>query len=140
MDLVSETLTFDRVHLYNTLKSGISLTAVLQHGDSSVECEAKLDTGSSHCIFKRSHGELLGIDIEGSSPIWIATVTGRFEAHPHTVSIEVLGVRTESVVYFAADEMVTRCVLGRTGWLDRVRLGLIDYEGKLLLGPYLTAS
>lgn len=137
---MSETLTFDRVHLYSTLKPGISLTVVLRHGDSAVECEAKLDTGSSHCIFKRSHGELLGIDIEAEASMWIATVTGRFEAHPHTVSIEVLGIKTESVVYFAADEMVSRSVLGRTGWLDRVQIGLIDYEGKLLLGDYLSPS
>jgi hypothetical protein len=137
VDLVSETLTFERTHLYNTLKTGISLTAILRHGDDALECEAKLDTGSSHCIFKRSHGELLGIDIESSSPISVATVTGSFAAHPHTIVIEVLGIRTESVVYFAADEIVARSVLGRTGWLDRVQLGLIDYEGKILLGPYL---
>ena len=136
MDLVSETLTFDRAYLYNTLKSGISLTAVLMHGENAVECEAKLDTGSSHCIFKRSHGELLGIDIESSPPTSVATVTGSFAVHPHTIEIEVLGIRTESVVYFAADEIIARSVLGRTGWLDRVRLGLIDYEGKVLVSPY----
>ena len=27
-------------------------------------------------------------------------------------------------------------VLDRQGWLDRVKLGLIDYEGKLLLSAY----
>ncbi len=133
---MSETLTFEQTYLYNTLKSGISLTAVLLRGDNAVECEAKLDTGSSHCIFKRSHGELLGIDIENSAPISVATVTGSFAVHPHIIEIEVLGIRTESMVYFAADEMIARSVLGRAGWLDRVRLGLIDYEGKVLVSPY----
>jgi hypothetical protein len=27
-------------------------------------------------------------------------------------------------------------VLGRVGWLNRVRLGLIDYDGRLFLSAY----
>ena len=133
---MSETITFDKTHFYNTLKPGISLTATLHYGEESVECEAKLDTGSSHCIFKRSHGELLGLDIESSLPERISTVTGGFLAHAHAISVEVLGIRTEATVYFAAEENFKRNVLGRTGWLDRVKLGLIDYEAKLLLSSY----
>jgi len=51
---VSETDTFDKTHYYNTLKLGISLTAILHHGQDSVECEAISDRDSSHCIFKSS--------------------------------------------------------------------------------------
>jgi hypothetical protein len=80
MDFLSETLTFDKTHYYSTIKSGITLTAVLHHGQDSVECEARLDTGSSHCIFKRAHGELLGLDIESTVAENIATVTGSFQA------------------------------------------------------------
>jgi hypothetical protein len=136
MAFVSETLTFDKTHYYTTLKSGITLTAILRHGQESVECEARLDTGSSHCIFKRAHGELLGLEIESTVAESIRTVTGSFKAHLHTVTIEVLGIHSEAAVYFAADEQFTRSVLGRVGWLDRVKLGLIDYEAKLLLSPY----
>ncbi len=133
---MSESITYDKTHYYNTLKPGISLTAILHHGQESVECEARLDTGSSHCIFKRAHGELLGLEIESTAAENIATVTGSFKAHLHTVTLEVLGIRSDAAVYFAADEHFTRSVLGRTGWLDRVKLGLIDYEAKLLLSPY----
>ncbi len=136
MAFVSESLTFDKTHYYNTLKPGITLTAILHYQQESVECEARLDTGSSHCIFKRAHGELLGLDIESTVAENIGTVTGSFKAHLHTVTIEVLGIRSEATVYFAADEHFTRSVLGRIGWLDRVKLGLIDYEAKLLLSPY----
>jgi hypothetical protein len=114
----------------------VSLTAVLHQPQESVECEARLDTGSSHCIFKRAHGELLDVGIESIVAENIATVTGSFRAHPHTVTIELLGIRSEATVYFAADEQFTRSVLGRVGWLDRLKLGLIDYESKLLLSPY----
>ena len=133
---MSETLTFEKTHYYNTLKSGISLTAILHHGQESVECEAKLDTGSSHCIFKRAHGEPIGLDIESTVAENIATVTGSFQSYPHMVTMEVLGIRSEATVYFAAHEQFTRSGLGRIGWLDRVKLGLIDYEAKLLLSPY----
>jgi hypothetical protein len=136
MAFLSEILTFDKTHYYNTLKSGISLTAILHHRHESVECEARLDTGSSHCIFKRAHGQLLGIDIESTVAENIATVTGSFKAHLHAVTIEVLGIRSDASVYFAADEQFTRSVLGTVGWLDQVKLGLIDYEAKLLLSPY----
>ena len=133
---MSETLTFDKTHYYNTLKPGISLTAILHHGQQSVECEARLDTGSSHWIFKRAHGELLGLHIESTGADSIGTVTGSVKAHLHTITIEVLGIRSEATVYFAADEQFTRSVLGRVGWLDRVKLGLIDYESTLLLSSY----
>jgi hypothetical protein len=136
MAFVSESLTFDKTYYYNTLKSGITLTAILHYGQESVECEARLDTGSSHCIFKRAHGELLGLDIESTVAENIGTVTGSFKAHLHTVTIEVLGIRSEATVYFAADDQFTKSVLGRVGWLDRVKLGLIDYEAKLLLSPH----
>jgi hypothetical protein len=133
---VSENITFDKIHFYNTLKTGISLTAILYRGKEAVECETKLDTGSSHCIFKRSHGELLGLDIESTAAEKISTVTGGFLAYPHTITIEVLGIRTEATVYFAAEEDFKRNVLGRAGWLDRVKVGLVDYEAKLLLSAY----
>jgi hypothetical protein len=39
-------------------------------------------------------------------------------------------------VYFAAHESFTRNVLGRSGWLDQVRLGIVEYESKLYLSRY----
>ena len=66
----------------------------------------------------------------------LSTVTGTFVAYGHEITLDVLGLATTTTVYFAADENFRRNVLGRQGWLDRVRLGLIDYEGKLLLSDY----
>ena len=70
----------------------------------------------------------------------LGTVTGSFKVHLQTVTIEVLGIRSEAMVYFAADEQFTRSVLGRIGWLDRITLGLVDYEAKLLISPYFYVS
>jgi hypothetical protein len=37
------------------------------------------------------------------------------------------------VAYFAKDEWFNRNVLGRHGWLNRIRIGLNDYDGQLYL-------
>jgi len=41
MAFVSETLTFDKTHRYNTLKTGITLTAILHYGQESVKNAGK---------------------------------------------------------------------------------------------------
>jgi hypothetical protein len=134
---VSESLSFSQVYHYDTLKPGITVVASLQHNGAILECEAKIDTGSSHCIFKRDQGELIGIDIESVDPVRISTVTGSFDAFPHWIQLEeILGITTNSQVMFASEPSFTRNVLGRSGWLDHVKLGLVDYEGKLFLNSY----
>jgi hypothetical protein len=42
----------------------------------------------------------------------------------------------ESTAHFFADERIHENLLGRTGWLDRLRLGLVDYDSILYLAPY----
>lgn len=133
---VSEQLRFNRVYEYDTRLVGISIPVRLQSGSVSVEVEARLDTGSSHCIFKRADAQLLGIDIDSGQPQVIRTVAGSFLTYAHEVNLVVLGVETTTAIYFAADEGFSRNVLGRKGWLDRVRLGLVDYDGKLYLSSY----
>jgi hypothetical protein len=76
------------------------------------------------------------IDVESGKLEKLSTVTGSFVVYGHEVTLDVLGLEIATTVYFAADENFRRNVLGRQGWLDRVRLGLIDYEGKLFLSDY----
>lgn len=131
-----ETLSFDEIHFYDTLKTGITVSVVLKSGDELVDFEAKIDTGSSYCIFERKHAERLELDVESGDEVTISTATNRFRAYGHELGLSVLGVETYSKVYFAKEYSFTRNVLGRQGWLDRVKLGLIDYEGKLFLSAY----
>ena len=42
-------------------------------------------------------------------------------------ALQVLGTETAATVYFFADPSIERNVLGRHGWLDRLRFGLVDY-------------
>ena len=40
------------------------------------------------------------------------------------------------MVFFAKDEFISRNVLGRHGFLDRLIIGINDYDGKLYLSRY----
>ncbi len=74
--------------------------------------------------------------VESGSSLRFDTVVGSFEAYGHTLTLEALGYSFDVTVYFAAHESFTRNVLGRRGWLDQVRLGIVEYEGKLYLNRY----
>ncbi len=64
------------------------------------------------------------------------TANSIFDAYGHEVEIDVLGIVTQSVVYFFAEPSIRKNVLGRSGWLDRVRLGLVDHDRELYLAAY----
>jgi hypothetical protein len=52
------------------------------------------------------------------------------------VTIAVLDVQVHAMVYFYEDASINRNVLGRNGWLNRVRLGLVDYDSLVYLSAY----
>lgn len=132
----SYAIEFDVLHNYDTLQAGITVPVQLKFGDSEIKFDAKIDTGSSHCIFQRSVGQDIGIDIETGEKENFGTATTGFNTYSHEVTISVLGIETFARVYFFEDEQIRKSVLGRQGLLDRVKFGLIDYDGKLLLGQY----
>lgn len=133
---MSENINYEKVYKYDTLKSGITVSVEIYFGDEFREVRAKIDTGAENCIFERKHGERLGVEIELGREQIFSTAVGIFIAYGHELKLSVLGIETVSTVYFAKEESFTRNVLGRQGWLDRVKLGLIDYEGKLFLSEY----
>ena len=133
-------LAFRQLHHYKDTPSGIPVPIILRTGDEALSLLANLDTGASLCIFRREHGEALGLPIERGVRQRIQTATGSFETFGHTVVLGILGIELESLVYFAADPHLARAVLGRSGFLDRVRLGLIDYDRRLYLSEYEDAE
>jgi hypothetical protein len=133
---MAEIFEFDVFHEYSLYKVGITVDLILQSGNLKVDVVAKIDTGSTYCVFERHLGEGLDLEIESSLPVTIGTVTGTFQAFGHELTLSVLGIETVSTVYFAENDYFDRNVLGRIGWLDRVKLGLIEREGKLFLSEY----
>ncbi len=129
-------LSFTKLVNYDVGKSGISLNVRLSLVESSTIIEAKVDTGSTHCIFERIHGEKLGFDIESGEPQWVGVSIGRFLTFGHWVTLTTADFSFDSMVFFAKDEFINRNVLGRHGFLDRVIIGINDYDGKLYLNRY----
>ena len=129
-------LNFEKLLSYDVGEPGISLLTTIKLQEQSATLTAKVDTGAGCCIFQRQVGEQLGIDIEKGMRQVLGTATGTFLTYGHEVTLSVAGFEFDTVVFFAADLEINRNVLGRFGWLDRVVLGLVDYEGKLYLSRY----
>jgi hypothetical protein len=64
------------------------------------------------------------------------TLAGSLTAYGHSVTLYTLGLEFDSVVYFAAGPGLPRNLLGREGWLQKVRLAVVDYDAALYLSPY----
>ncbi|MEQ1603351.1 MAG: aspartyl protease family protein [Pyrinomonadaceae bacterium] len=126
-------LTFETLIDYDTGVPGISINVELRLRDSSITVLAKVDTGSDSCIFSRECGERLGFEIESGEKQIFGTASGSFIAYSHPVTLVTAPFSFDSTVYFAHDEGFDRNVLGRFGWLDRVLVGINDYDGKLYL-------
>jgi hypothetical protein len=129
-------MNFSRLMTYDAGRTGILIDVTLSLAEGSVTLPTKLDTGATNCVFTRCGGEDLGIAIESGEPVHINTAVGSFVAYHHDVTLTVLDFVFDVRVCFAADGFFNRNVLGRRGFLDRVNLGLVDYEGKLYLSKY----
>ena len=130
-------LNFEKLLAYDAGESGITINTTLKLSDKSVSFSAKIDTGSSFCIFERKHGEELGFEIEKGLFQRVGTATDTFVVYGFIVVLQTEDFEFDSLVYFAEDANFRRNVLGRHGWLELVKIGLVDYEGKLYLSRYL---
>ncbi|MGH9799934.1 MAG: hypothetical protein ACRD82_06170 [Blastocatellia bacterium] len=129
-------LSFDFLYHYDNLKAGIEIPATLKLGDQIVFCQAKVDPGAQVCLFKRDLGDALGLDIERGESIDLDSLGGTIRAFGHSLTLVTLGIEVDSVVHFAADYGLRRNLLGREGWLQKVRLAIVDYDTALYLSPY----
>jgi hypothetical protein len=130
------TLGFTTSYRYDDSEHGILVPLWLCLGDQSVRLIAKLDSGASNCIFERRYGELLGLNVEAGRCQYFHTMAGRFPAYEHEVTIQTFGIELTAQVFFAQDHSFSRSFVGRSGWLDRLRIELVDYDRMLYLSPY----
>ena len=129
-------LAFDAAHHYADALDGIEVPITLCIGRQSVDLLAKLDTGAAHCIFERKYAEMLGVDVDSGRLQHFRTVAGSFAAYQHEITIQTLGIEFSAVVFFAQDSTFNRNFLGRSGWLDRLRIAIVDYDRLLFVSPY----
>jgi hypothetical protein len=134
---VSYLVEFDELFRYDKDKDGIVIHVTLEFGDQQCAFDAKIDTAATYSIFARVHGERLGLEIERGLEQKFGTALGVFTAYGHQLYLEALGIRLESYVFFAADPGLSKNVLGRRGWLDMLKVGIVDYDGDLYLSRYV---
>lgn len=133
---MSYQLLFKKSFSYDSTQTGISIPVSLNFLGKQVVLNAKVDTGASCCIFERKYAEELDIEIESGIAQIISTAIGTFTAYGHDITMSVLDYDFDTTIYFAVSEGFNRNVLGRMGWLDRVKLGIIDYDSILYLSHY----
>ena len=129
-------LSFRLRYAYKPSDLGVSVPVSLSNGSGRVNLFAKVDTGADYCLFERGFADALLIEVEHGTPLDFATVAGEFRAYGHELTLAALGIEVNAVVYFFANPNIRRNVLGRNGWLNRVRLGLVDHDSLVYLSPY----
>src|SRR5205085_9721743 len=117
-------LSFTDLIDYSSYGDLIFPLAISADSGHQVIVRAKLDTGSTLCVFQRRYAELLGLDVEGGAAQRIRTATGAFKAYGHEITLTVSGLEWQAVVYFAEDEKFPVNVVGRVGFFDRLRVGV----------------
>lgn len=121
--------------VYDSREVGVTIETILRRNDLSVVLNAKVDTGAEFCLFARELGEKLDIDVESGYRKNLSTLAGDLSAFGHYVELETLGLKFDSLVYFAQDYSLNRNLLGRQGWLQLIKIGLDDYRSEIYISP-----
>jgi hypothetical protein len=130
-------LRFKTRYRFDDRQTGITVPVSLRVEDVSLDLMAKIDTGSDYCMFERGYAETLAIDVEKGELREFSSMGGSFQAFGHEVTIRVLNLTLDSTtVYFYEDTRKKRNVLGRHGFLNRVRLGLIEHDSAVYCSSY----
>lgn len=129
-------ISYENLLDYDNGEEGIGLDVEIFFGDASVKLNAKIDTGATYSIFERRFGEELGLEIEAGMRQRFGTATSSFYGYGFRVNFITADLEFDSMVFFAEDTGFNKNVLGRIGWLDKISLGIVDYEGKLYISHY----
>ncbi len=131
--MASKIIEFDVVFNYADQEEGVEIPLALNANGRSLMTVGFVDTGCGACLFGNEIGMDLGIDIEsGEFAIFKSGAGGSVPAYGHPVVIEFLGIAFESFVFFAKYQGLQRNLLGRVGFLRKLRFGLIEYEATAL--------
>jgi hypothetical protein len=129
-------LSFDSQHKYANREGPLNVRTILSMGAQQVHCVAAIDTGATVCLFQREIGEALDLDLEAGPFIQLSTLTGTLRAYGHEVTLQTFDVVLQTTVYFSATHGLERNLLGRIGWLQQVKLGIVDHDERIYLNHY----
>ncbi|MBO0858146.1 MAG: hypothetical protein J2P21_06755 [Chloracidobacterium sp.] len=129
-------LHFTDVYRYPDDVDGITIPVMLSYGSIDIRVQAKVDTGAGVCLFSYEDGLKLGIQVAQGTPLTLRSLGGPLEAFGHEVLLQTGDLVFQSFVYFAKYPGLLYNILGREGWLRKVRLAVIDYDNLLYLSSY----
>jgi hypothetical protein len=132
-----KTIAFVEEHNYaNERAVGITIPIMLSVSpERKIKLLAKVDTGAAHCLFRPDRAEALGLRLEDGQRETFHTAVGEFEAFGHMVTVHSFRWTFDAMVYFARED-IRREVLGRAGWIQNFRLGIVDHDSMLYLAHY----
>jgi hypothetical protein len=130
-------LFFDERHSYREdFTQAIVVPVGLSANGIYADVAAKLDTGAEYCLFDRKWADWLDIDVESGPRRGFRGLAGSFYAFEHEIAMKCFGTEFSSIVYFTGEIGVARDLLGRNGWLDRLRIAVVHYDREIYLSPY----
>lgn len=129
-------LGFTDRHVYEAAEAIAVPIRLISTHSLSAGILANIDTGSTFCVFDRIYADILRLDLTAGIEQRISTATGSFYCFGHEVTVSVFDLEWQAVVYFAEPEPFNINVVGRVGFLDRLKVGIVDYEQLLYLGLY----
>jgi hypothetical protein len=118
-------------------ETGLVVPVSLIAGKQELDVDAYLDTGAKYCVFPRWIGTSLGIDVESGEEISLGTGGGPLICYLHYLTLRIGSLYFDAVpICFTKFDSFPRCLLGREGWLQKVKVGIVTYEDQLYLGLY----
>ncbi len=113
---------------------GLYLTATLSVAGQELVVDGYLDIGAAYCILPRLLGETLGLAVEAGEPVTLKTGGGPLQGFLHFATLLLGDLAFEDVpICVIKYPGFDRCLLGRAGWLQKVRLNLSAYDEALYL-------
>ena len=83
------TVEFQAKTQYSDSRIGITVPVSVRSGSNQVRFDAKLDTGAEFCLFERSYGEILGLDVTSGQKVTLSTVNSTLVAYGHDIDLSV---------------------------------------------------
>lgn len=129
-------LSFTHEYRYPDDEHGITLPTQLSYGGRTIRITAKVDPGAAVCLFRNEEGIKLGIPIEQGLPKRLGGLAGSLDAFGHEIILQTGDFVFQSIIYFAKYPGLPLNLLGREGWLRKLRLAVIDYDNLLYFSEY----
>lgn len=121
---------------YDANDAGITLPLMIAANGLAEAVTAEIDTGSTLCVFQREVAESLGVTVEDGIEDYVSAMGTIIRVYGHEVTLTIGDLALDLFVYFPDYQGIPRNLLGRQGFLQRLRFGLDDYEGIVYLSRH----